>query len=48
MLNDKELFGSPDNCVMTACNEELDEVFGESRLDSKRYDNFYVLLIGEF
>ncbi len=29
MLNDEELFGSPDKCVITCCEEELDEVFGE-------------------
>ncbi len=45
MLNDNELFGSTDNCVITGCDEELDEVFGESGLESERYDNFYVLSI---
>ncbi len=40
MLNYKELFGSPERCVITGCEEELDEVFGECKLDSERYDNF--------
>ncbi len=48
ILNDEELFGCPDNYVIIGFEEKLNEVFGESRLDSKRYDNFYVLLIGEF
>ncbi len=34
MLDDEELFCSPDDCVITGCEEELDEVFGESELDS--------------
>ncbi len=40
MLNGKEVFSSTDICVITGCEEELDEVFGESGLDSARYDNF--------
>ncbi len=36
MLNDEELFGFPDNCVITGCDEELDEVFGENRFTSER------------
>ncbi len=40
MLNDKELFGSADKCVITCCEERLDDVLGESGIDSDRYDNF--------
>ncbi len=36
MLNDEELFGSPENCVITCCKEEFDEVFGESVFTSER------------
>ncbi len=42
MLNNEELFGSPDKCLITGCEEELDEVFGESGLDIERFANFYV------
>ena len=37
MLNDEELFGSPDKCVITGCEEELDEVFGERGVEYERY-----------
>lgn len=37
MLNDEELFDSPDTCTITGCEEELDEVFGESGYSSERY-----------
>ncbi len=35
MLNDEELFGSPNNCVITGCGE-LDKVFGEDGFASER------------
>ncbi len=38
MLHDEELFGCPENCVITGCEEKLDEVFGKCGLDSERYD----------
>ncbi len=47
MLNDEELFGSPDKCVITGCEEELDEVFGERELDSEKYDNILCFLFCE-
>ncbi len=28
MLGDEELFGCPDTCVITGCEEELNVVFG--------------------
>ncbi len=37
ILNDEDLFGSPDNLVITGCEEELDEVFGERGDSSDRY-----------
>ncbi len=42
MPNDDELFGSPDKYLITGCEEEMDDVFGESGLDITRYANFYV------
>ncbi len=36
MLNDEELFDPPEKCVITGCEEELDEVFGESGCTSER------------
>ncbi len=36
MLNDKESFGSPDKCLITGCEEDMDEVFGETELDIER------------
>ncbi len=36
MLNDEESFGSPDDCVITGCEEELDKVFGENGFASER------------
>ncbi len=41
------VFGSPDKCVITGCEDELDEVFDESESDSERYDIFYVFLFCE-
>ncbi len=32
MLNDKEMFVALDKCLITGCEEELDEMFGESGL----------------
>ncbi len=40
MLNDEELFGCPDNCVITGCEKVLGEVFGESGFVSERYEIF--------
>ncbi len=40
MLNDKDLFGSSDKCVLIGCREELDEVFEESGLLVKGEDIF--------
>ncbi len=37
MLNEEELFGNPDTCVITGCDKELDEDFGESGYYSERY-----------
>ncbi len=37
ILNDEELFGNPDTCVITGCDKELGEVFGESGYYSERY-----------
>ncbi len=37
MLNDEEFFGNPDTCIITGCEEELDEVLGESGHYSERY-----------
>ncbi len=37
ILNDEELFGCPENCAITGCEEELDVVFGESGVEYERY-----------
>ncbi len=37
ILNNEELFGCPDNCAITGCEEELDEVFGETGVEYDRY-----------
>ncbi len=36
ILNDEEMFGCPDNCMITGSEEELDEVFGERGFTSER------------
>ncbi len=38
MMNDEELFGSPDNCVITGWEKELDKVFREDRFASERFE----------
>ncbi len=45
MLNDEEYFGNPETCVITACKEELDEVFGERGFCSERYELFSFLSV---
>ncbi len=42
LLNDKKLFGCPDNCVITGCEEELNKVFGKSKFISERQGNYHV------
>ncbi len=42
MRNDEELFGCQDNCVITGCKEELDEVFCESGLEIERYEIIFL------
>ena len=37
MLNDKELFSCPDNCLITGCEEEFDKVFEERGVEYERY-----------
>ena len=37
VLNDEELFGCADSSLLTGCEEELDEVFGERRIEYERY-----------
>ncbi len=37
MFNDEELFGCPENCARTGCEEELDEVFRERGVEYERY-----------
>ncbi len=37
MLNDEELFGCADSSLVTGCEEELDEVFGERGVEYERY-----------
>ncbi len=37
MLNDEELFGCPNNSVITGCEEELDDVFQERGVEYERY-----------
>ncbi len=37
VLNDDELFGFPENCAITGCEEELDEVFRERGVEYERY-----------
>ncbi len=42
MLNEKELFGCPDNCVITGFEEELNEVFRERGVEYERYVLFLI------
>ncbi len=37
MPNDEELFGCVDSSLVTGCEEELDEVFGERGVECERY-----------
>ncbi len=36
MLNDEELFGCPDSCSITGCEEEFDKVFEERVVEYER------------
>ncbi len=37
MLNDEELFGCPDSCSITGCEEAFEEVFGEKGVEYEWY-----------
>ncbi len=37
MLNDEELLGCADSFLVTGCEEELDQVFGERGVEYERY-----------
>ncbi len=37
MINDEELFGCADSSLVTGCEEELDEVFGERGVEYEMY-----------
>ncbi len=44
MLNDEDLFGCTDNCAITGCEEDLNEVFGERGVEYERYVLLFCLL----
>ncbi len=44
LLNDEELFGCADSSLVTGCEGELDEVFGEEELNMKGMCFVYVFV----